>query len=70
MNLDQKLSILGIKPSEKDKIKSLPYESVYYPHVDFDENSVELQIINLDELVGMCRPDSDRVDNWLEAQMY
>lgn len=67
MSLDEKLKILEIDTSLKDKIKSIPYEAEYLSADEFDENTKELKIIDLDELVGMCRTDADRVSNWLEA---
>ncbi|OSX93869.1 hypothetical protein BTJ45_01933 [Bacillus mycoides] len=67
MSLDEKLKILGINPLLKSQLASMPYKATFLSDAEFDESKNELKIIDLNDLVGMCRPDADRVENWLEA---
>lgn len=67
MSLDEKLKKLKIDSLLKSKLALMPYEAKYLEESEFDESKNELKKLNLNDLVGMCRPDADRVNNWLEA---
>lgn len=67
MSLDEKLKKLKIDPLLKDKLASMPYEAKYLEEDEFDGSKNELITLDLNNLVGMCRTDADRVNNWLEA---
>ncbi|MCM3005777.1 hypothetical protein [Priestia koreensis] len=67
MDLDEKLKILEIDPLLKSKLASMAYKAIYLTDDEFDESKNELKVINLIDLVGVCRPDADKVENWLEA---
>lgn len=64
MNLEEKLGMLKLNLEDKLRIESLPYKAKYF---EVDEIERKIEIVDVNKVIGMLRPDADQVSNWLEA---
>lgn len=64
--LENKLKKLNIKTPQIEEVKKKTYIA-YYREEDTPDEYLKTEVINLADLVGLCRPEAEEFSNWIEV---